>query len=124
MRVRATKRGYYAVKEVMKHPGTGQVQLVCNAIIRNDGEVFDMDTADMRPYPLRAIPDEGIGGALGESKGDHAEKPHLSDVGVIIIETERGQFELPSWVTLEDATDLTAEAGHKLAFGKREGEVL
>lgn len=124
VRVKAIRRGQYAVREVMKHPGTLQNQIVRNAIIRNEGEVFDMDTADMRPFPLREIPGEGIGGALGESKGDHIEKPHASDVGTIIIETERGQFELPSWVTIEDAVDLTAEAGHKLAFGKKEGEVL
>lgn len=117
VRVRAVSRGYYAVKEVMKDIITGKRQIVCNAIIRNVDDVFDMDTADMRTLPLG----KARKGALSQN-----EHPHSSEYGVIEIETERGQFELPSWVTLADESgvDVNAPEGHKTAFGKKEGEVL
>ncbi len=109
VRVRACDRGgFYGVREVMKDPRTGRHEIVRNAIIRKPGDVFDMDTADMRTLPL--------------APGEH---PHLiGEAGYIEIETARGQFELPSWVTLEEGVEETVPQGHKTSFGKQNGAVL
>lgn len=126
VRVRAVARGFYAVKEVEKDIRDGKRKLVCNAILRNVDDVFDMDTADMRTLPLGEIPPDGIGGSKGRGMGNHREKPHAGEYGTTEIETVRGQFELPSWVILADESgiDVNAPEGHKTAFGKKEGEVL
>lgn len=127
VRVRATARGYYAVREVMKDPRTGKSAVVRNDIIRNPGEVFEMDTADMRQLvdgQLAEIPM----GAIGNDDGKRhvREFPHASEFGVIEIETERGQFELPSWVTMADESGVEVDepTGHKTTFGKKDNEVL
>lgn len=76
----------------------GQYGLDVDIIIRNPGEVFPMATSAMRKWPL--------------AKGEHAVE------GAIIIETARGQFELPGWVELvgedEDVNeDDLVSHGHK-----------
>ncbi len=62
-------------------------------MVRNPGEIFPMATSSMRKYPL--------------GPGEHP----VADA--VIIETEKGQFELPGWVELapEDA-EQTASMGH------------
>lgn len=73
----------------------GQYGLDIDIIIRNPGEVFDMATSAMRTYPL--------------GKGEHP----VADA--TIIETEKGQFELPGWVELvgdDEDVDPASEQSH------------
>ncbi len=119
VRVRAVSRGYYAVKDVEKDARDGKRRVVRNAIIRNPGDVFDMDTADMRTLPLA---NKTRPGALTEKEHPHA----FGEAGTTEIETVRGQFELPSWVVLADESgvEITEPTGHQTSFGKKEGVVL
>lgn len=68
----------------------GQYGLDTDIIIRNPGEVFDMDTSAMRKWPLE--------------EGEHPVE------GATIIETERGQFEVPRWVELVEDEDAVTDA--------------
>ncbi|HEX7828646.1 MAG TPA: hypothetical protein VF787_03285 [Thermoanaerobaculia bacterium] len=61
-----------------------------NIIIRNEGEVFEMATEKMRTWPL-------------------GEDEHEVE-GAQIIETPRGQFELPAWVELVEDPDSVTDA--------------
>ena len=87
----------------------GQYGLDIDIIIRNPGEVFEMATSAMRVFPL--------------AKGEHP----IEDA--VIIETDKGQFELPGWVELVEAGEaVPAEAmqsqGHKTSHGVHDGSVL
>lgn len=94
----------------------GQYGLDVDIIIRNPGEVFDMATSAMRVYPL--------------AKGEHPVE------GATIIETSKGQFELPGWVELVedgeevDPSDLQSHGhnrkwhGQVSADGTRNTDVL
>ena len=99
--VRATQRGQYGIEG--------------NAIIRNEGEVFEMDTRVMRKWPLA--------------------KKEIPIEDAVIIETDLGQFELPGWVELADPDDVTENEviarGHKSTWhqqtdkdGHRSTEVI
>jgi len=118
VRVRAVARGYYAVKDVEKDVRDNKRKIVCNAIIRNVGDVFDMDTADMRTLPL------GVPQADSLTKKEYAHSS--AEYGTTEIETERGQFELPSWVILADESgiEISEPVGHQTTFGKKDGVVL
>lgn len=79
----------------------GQYGLDVDIIIRNPGEIFDMATSAMRVWPL--------------GRGEHP----VPDA--VIIETVKGQFELPGWVELvEDdeaiSPDSLTSHGHKGVF--------
>jgi len=79
----------------------GQYGLDIDIIIRNPGEVFDMATSAMRTWPLGA-----------------KETPVE---GATIIETEKGQFELPGWVEYVEADEAVApdafvSKGHARSF--------
>lgn len=103
--VRATRRGYYAPVEIIelkgvdgkKYKDTGR-----DDVMHNEGEVFEMDTSDMKP-----------------GKSNEMDWVH----------TTKGDFILPSWVTLVgkrekiDADDLVA-AGHKTSFRPGDANVL
>lgn len=86
----------------------GQYGLDTGIIIRNPGEVFEMATSAMRKFPL-------------------GPKEHPIE-DAVIIETERGQFELPPWVELagedEEPTDSqghwTEAHGQALRDGTRQ----
>jgi hypothetical protein len=94
----------------------GQYGLDVDIIIRNPGEVFDMATSAMRVFPL--------------AKGEHP----VEDA--TIIETPKGQFELPGWVELVeegeeiDESDLQSHGhnrkwhGQVSADGTRSTDVL
>ncbi len=116
-------RGYYGVQEVVRDPRDNQRKIERNAVIKNVGEVFDMDTADMRTWPL---------GPTKKTKDDNhlspkQEMPHAGEHGLTVIETERGQFELPSWVVLAEEAkyeDTLVASGHQTVFGKKDGELI
>lgn len=123
--VRALRRGQYGVRQVVDAKSkddkgrisTKQV-IERDAIMRNEGEVFDMDTNDMRKWPLTQYGTfeendpqvlEGI-----KKVGQPREMPHGE---AEIIKTASGQYELPSWVTLADGDDETGASGHTTRFG-------
>lgn len=79
----------------------GQYGLDIDIIIRNPGEVFEMATSAMRKWPL--------------AKGEHPVE------GAVIIETDKGQFELPGWVELVEADEKVTDGdleshGHQSVF--------
>lgn len=124
VRVRAMSRGFYAVRKVVE--GTilgadgGLVEgnsVAREEIMRNSGDVFLMDTTDMRKWPLGAAPR----GALTKK-----EYPHASEHPLVIIKTKRGQFELPSWVQLADDKGgiINKPTGHQTKFGKMDGQLI
>ena len=66
--------------------------------IRNPGEVFDMDTAVMREWPL------------GKDSQNRQNQPIPPDRGeTVVIETAQGTFELPPWVELVDPSEVEDE---------------
>ncbi len=124
VRVRATDRGYYGVREAVRDPRDNKRKIERNAVIKNVGEVFDMDAFDMRSWPL---------GPTRKTKDDthlspKQEMPHASENGLTVIETERaGQRELPSWVVLAEEAkyeDTLVASGHQTVFGKKDGELI
>jgi hypothetical protein len=114
VRVRALNRGFYGRLEEIElrgMDGKKYKDVGRNDAIINEGEVFDMDTSDMkRP------------GAY------HPEK--LKDLET--VKTAKGEFVLPEWTTLvtrrekefsADPDDLVA-VGHKTAFRPSDANVL
>lgn len=78
----------------------GQYGLDVDIIVRNPGEVFPMATSAMRKFPYEK----------GETPIEDA----------TIIETEKGQFELPGWVELiQDDEEVTAEDLEKHGHSKK-----
>ena len=107
VRVRALRRGQYGVRRVVEaqeRDADGEVvstfHVERDARIVNEGETFQMDTHDMRPWPLPA--------------GEH---PHGDVADAEIIRTPSGEYELPSWVTATGAEKRTAAVGHTKTFG-------
>lgn len=95
--VKALYRGQYAVVEVIdiKQPdGSKLRELGRNDIIRNEGEVFEMDTTDMKVASKSA--------PVGDCE---------------TVQTKRGTFLLPMWVTLAGKRDRELmPAGHTTTF--------
>jgi hypothetical protein len=105
--VRATRRGQYGVRQVVDAKSKNEKGRVIvkqvierDAIIHNEGDVFEMDTGDMRKWPLEP--------------GQH---PHGDLADAEVIETASGSYELPSWVTYAGNEDETEATGHQTKFG-------
>jgi hypothetical protein len=105
--VKALRRGYYGLQVVVDKKWKDdqnrihvEQEIGRDAVIRNEDEVFEMDTADMRKWPL--------------GKGEH---PHGSLEDTETITTESGTYELPSWVTYVNEKYETEAVGHQKTFG-------
>lgn len=105
VRVRAIQRGYYEVEEIIEvkqFDGTKKRELGRNNVIRNEGEVFSYDTNDMPAWS-----------SLPKHKQDIRE----------MVKTARGEFALPSWVTIASRREReTVASGHIKTF-RDEGNI-
>lgn len=123
--VRALRRGQYGVQSVVDRKwkdDQGRIhvdqELGRDAVIHNEGEVFEMDTADMRKWPLTqyGVYEANDPAVLEGTRraGSPKELPHNNPE---IIEVNGKQYELPSWVTYAGEEDPTEAAGHTKTFG-------
>ena len=123
--VRALRRGQYGVQTVVDKKwkdDQGRVhvdqELGRDAVIHNEGEVFEMDTADMRKWPLSQYgvyteDDTAVREGI-RRVGSPKEMPHDNPE---IIEVNGKQYELPSWVTYAGDEYVSEAAGHAKTFG-------
>lgn len=123
--VRAIRRGQYGVQSVVDRKWKdeqGRVrvekELGRDAVIRNEGEVFEMDTADMRKWPLSQYGVyEANDPAVLEGLRRVGSPKELPRDNPEIIEVNGKQYELPSWVTYAGDEYATESAGHAKTFG-------
>lgn len=122
IKVRALRRGQYGVRKVLDAETEGEIvtkQVIeRDAKIRNEGEVFHMDTADMRKWPLSlyGVFEENDLPVLEGVKrvGQPREMPHGE---AEVIRTPSGSYELPTWVTKARPDEPLGEKGHTKRFG-------
>ena len=123
--VRALRRGQYGVQAIVDRKWKdeqGRVhveqEIGRDAVIHNEGEVFEMDTADMRKWPLSlygVFTEADVEVREGTRRvGSPKQMPHDNPE---IIEVNGQQYELPSWVTYAGDEDVTEAAGHTKTFG-------
>jgi len=118
VRVRATRRGYYGLPMIVQEGA--QKVVASNAIIRNEGDVFDMDAPTgmecldhVTPERERSMKIAGI----MDADGNVAHK----------VTTQTGTYLLPSWVeiaTKRESREAEAPTGHRTVFKKTDDDVL
>ena len=139
--VRATAEGYYAHREVLQerysNPKDNKYYIGREEIQRNPGEVFYMDTHDMKQFEEVEKGEKTRDDFIAPHTGKYyLNQKHLDGAPMLapvpfdaeFVETERGEFVLPWWATLADAKeDVSPPAGHPNSFGRHSpavGEVL
>lgn len=124
--VKAKEQGYYGVREVIheKHadPKDDKYFIGRDPIVRNVDEVFLMDTYDMKRFETR---EDGTRWYLDQKHLDESPMEIRMPADTETVETERGAFALPFWVTKAEADEeVTQPQGNKTRHGVQNGQVL